>query len=196
MRFITDKRVAEVFFSLQRHFENQEYDITQYHWHPINMSTTRYVKQFPVKYCQALSKAVITETTLFNILIPSFAESNWYIVDFVEDLDNRKKMMIQWKDRLAEVEYSWKQLTHRIINDKVEFNKSFPDWLIDLYVNAEISLEVFCIMILMLDLKFKDNFLWEKTSLEDKTRAYMKIVKFNINKYKQIFMKIMKENGR
>lgn len=191
MEVITGKRVAEIFFSMQRHFENNGYSIAVYKWHPINMSLYRYVQKFPVKYSQVLGYKVKTERRLFDLLIPSMAEKDWYIIEFVDDLDERIKLSTKWKDRLSSVRYDFSQSCIEINNEGIKFDKKFGDWLIEKYTNREISLEVFSVWIKLLDLQFKDNFIWQKTTLSNKVLAYMKLINFDTAKYKDIFHKVI-----
>jgi len=195
MQIITGKRVAEIYFSMERHFENTGYSITEYSWHPINIPLNRYLKKFPVQYCQILGNEVKKENKLFDLLIPSFAERTWYMVDFVEDLDNRKQLSLLWKDRIAAVKYDFSKSIYDIIHDDIKLDSKFSDYILDLYVNDQMNLEILCIWSLMMNLDFTNNFIWNKTSLGDKVQAYTKLVQFNIPKYKKIFIKIMKENA-
>ncbi len=195
MKVITEKRVAEVFFSMQRHFENNNYSIVDYQWYPIRIPLERFVKKFPVRYCQILGEAAVTETKLFDLLIPSFVEKDWYIVQFVEDLEERIQHSIRWKDRLHGISYHFSQSCYMIQNDEQELDNSFSEYILNCYTNNLIVLEVLCIYIKMFKLKFKDNFLWEKTSLGDKIQAYMKLVDIDITKYKSSFIDIFKQNS-
>ena len=193
MKQITDKRVAEVYTSLQRHFDNGSYDITKYGYHPIRISLSTYVKKYPVKYCQFLADKVRTEKVLFEVCVPSFVQRDWYLVDFVDDYSNREQERFKWLTRIQFVQSTFKDSCYDIKNAGVEFDASFSEYLLDLYMTNKLELEVFCVFIKLLNMQFKDNFIWELSSIGDKIQAYQKIAVMSPQKikiYKNIFREV------
>lgn len=189
---ITGKRVAEIYFSLQRHFENGSYDICTYKYNPIKLDLHKYVSKYPVKYCQILGEKVKNEKGLFDICIPSFVEKDWYLIQFMEDYDNRRMVSIKWQDRLNAVSYNFSQACYEIRNRKINLDANFGNVIVELYMNDEITLESFCIFIDLFSLTFENNFIWSKTSLGDRVLAYKKMIKFDLTQYRTIFVEIMR----
>lgn len=187
---ITGKTAYEIFMGVKIHFMNNGYDISLYGFNPPKIKWERFVKSNPVRYAQILAEKTETESKLFDLLIPSFVEKDWFIVDFVDDYEKRDKVRSEWKSRLQGVLYNFRSGCYHIKNENIKFDKEFKEKLLSLFLSKEITLETFLIMKSLLNLDYKGSFLWESTSIGDRITAYNKLVKIDHSKYKKAFREI------
>lgn len=190
---ITGYYAYRIFLTIKSHFNNKNYNLSDYEFNYIKPKYETFLKSNTIFY-DILAKKSKTEKELVNILICAFMKNpTIWIKDIIDDYTYYRDLKNSWESKINNFPYLFKHDIAFLLENGMSFDISIGSFVFDKLISHKIELETFIILkgIFNFCLDNDDNY---KYLYPNKYVKYECILQFDLNKYKKMLEEIIKCN--